>query len=269
MVGAVPSCTPPGQGLAVEGLTGGYGASPVLDNLSLHVPHGTMAALLAPNGAGKSTLLNLISGVLPLRAGRIEFAGQDLGRLPARTRARCVATVPQALSVPSAFSVRECVSLGRTPYLTAWGGEHETDREQVAWAMSLAQVTDLADRRVGEISGGERQRVALALALAQEPSLLLLDEATANLDLHHQVEVLSLVRRLSRERTLTVLAAIHDPNLAGLFFDQLHLLAGGRIVAGGTPEEVLCSPILESVFELRLTSLRHPVLGTPLVFWHG
>ena len=173
--------------LGLEALHFAYGVHPVLRGVDLAVRAGERVALLGRNGTGKSTLLNLSAGLLSPASGRVLVDGDDLCALPARTRARKIAMVPQNLPIPFAFTLREWVSLGRTPYLSALRGERDEDRDAVETALELAQVTELADRLVGEISGGERQRAALAMALAQQPELLLLDEATAHLDLHHQV----------------------------------------------------------------------------------
>jgi cobalamin transport system ATP-binding protein len=251
--------------LEVEGLRFGYSRMAVLDGLRLRLQPGERAALLGPNGSGKSTLMSLVSGVLKPEAGHIRFQGGDLSALSSRARARKIALVPQTLSVPFAFTVREWVSLGRTPYLSPLRGERAEDREAVEKALRHADVEALAERLVGEISGGERQRAALALALAQEPTLLLLDEATAHLDLHHQMALLDRVRRLNQEEGLTVFASIHDVNLAALWFDRLLLLDQGRIVADGPPGEVLRPDILEAVFECRVRVLEHPSEPVPLV----
>ncbi|MBI3910083.1 MAG: ABC transporter ATP-binding protein [Armatimonadetes bacterium] len=254
-----------GASLTLETVRFSYGAKPVLEGLDLHVPAGGMVALLGPNGSGKSTLLNLVTGVLRPRAGRVRIDSVDLAAIPPRVRARRIAMVPQMLSVPFAFTVREWVSLGRTPYLSPLGGERAEDKEAVARAMQQAQVEDLAERLVGEISGGERQRAALALALAQQPALLLLDEATAHLDVHHQMALLALVRHLNREEGLTVLAAIHDLNLAALWFDRLLLLHDRHLVADGPSAEVLRPELLESVFRSRVSVLQHPTEGVSIV----
>ena len=255
----------PGAGLEIRGLTFRYGERTVLDALDLVLRPGEMVALLGPNGAGKSTLLNLISGVLRPTGGMVSLSGHDLRAIPARERARQVAMVAQNLSAPFAFTVREWVSLGRTPYLQALKGEGEADRLAVEQALRDAGVEDLADRLVGQLSGGEHQRAALALALAQEPALLLLDEATAHLDVRHQMSMLGVVRRLNREAGLTVLAAIHDVNLAALWFDRLLVLHDGHLAADGSPREVAQAELWERVFGCRIQVLDHPTAEAPLV----
>lgn len=256
--------TPPPR-LGLESLHFAYGSHPVLRGVDLAVRPGERVALLGRNGSGKSTLLNLAAGLLPPASGRVRLDGDDVRALPSRTRARKIAMVPQNLPIPFAFTLREWVSLGRTPYLSALRGERDEDRAAVETALELAQVTDLADRLVGEVSGGERQRAALAMALAQQPELLLLDEATAHLDLHHQVGLLGLVRQLNQERGLTVIAAIHDMNLAALWFDRLVLVHHGRIFADGPPEAVVRPDLLEAVFQCGVDVIPHPTEGVPLV----
>ncbi|MCC2671906.1 MAG: iron transporter ATP-binding protein [Armatimonadetes bacterium] len=255
--------------LEVERLAFAYRDEPVLEDVSLRIAPGEMVALLGPNGSGKSTLLNLLAGVLNAGKGRLSgtlrLGGKPLEGILPRERARQVALVPQTLPVPFAFTVREWVSLGRTPYLSSLGGERQSDREAVSAAMRQAQVEHLGERLIGETSGGERQRAALAMALAQEPTVLLLDEATAHLDLQHQVGLLRLVRRLNRENGLTVIAAIHDPNLAALWFDRLILLHHRTVAADGSPDAVLRRELLEQVFHTRVEVLRHPTANAPLV----
>jgi len=258
-----------GGSYSISGLSFAYRDDPVLTALDLTVEPGEMVGLLGPNGSGKSTLLSLLAGVLTgahgKLAGFIRLDGEELASIPARARARRIALVPQNVPIPFAFTVREWVSLGRTPYLSAFRGEQEQDRAAVAQAMASAQVEHLAERLIGEISGGERQRATLAMALAQEPTLLLLDEPTAHLDLQHQVTLLELVRRLNREQGLTVIAAVHDMNLAALWFDRLLLLHQATLVADGTPAEVITAAQIRRVFGTSVQVLRHPTADAPLV----
>ena len=238
---------------------------PVLDHIDLRLEAGEVLALIGPNGAGKSSLLRVAAGVLPPAAGRVLLNGRDLAALATRERARHIAVVPQEGPIPSGLFVREMVSLGRTPYARLLLGPTARDRQAVEWALAAAGAQDLADRFVDELSGGERQRVILALALAQQPRLLLLDEPTANLDLHHQVAMLELVRGLSRERGLAVLAAVHDLQLAALYCDRLALLSAGQIISQGAPEAVLTAPLLLETFGQRVVLSAHPTHGVPLV----
>lgn len=242
-----------------------YGASTVLDRISLELPRGALAGLVGPNGVGKSTLLRLCSGALRPWRGRVELDGRDLARYAPRERARRVAVVPQSLAIPFSFTAREFVALGRTPYLSQLRGERAEDRQAIDRALDLTETASFAERNILEISGGERQRVILALALAQEPEVLLLDEPTANLDVAHQLALLRLIRRLNREQNLTVLAAIHDLNLAALFLDRLILLGGGKVVADGPPSAVLTPGHVQSVFGAPVVTLPHPRAPVPLV----
>jgi iron complex transport system ATP-binding protein len=251
--------------LDLRGVSAGYGDTPVIASIDLAVEAGEMVALIGPNGAGKSTLLRVACGLLPLLAGRALLDGSDVTVMPPRDRARRIAAVPQDSPVPNGLFVREMVGMGRTPYLRALLGPTAQDRRAVQWALAAAGVEALADRFVGELSGGERQRVILARALAQEPRLLLLDEPTANLDLHHQVTMLELVRGLTRRQGLAVLAAVHDLQLAALYCDRLVLMNAGRIVSQGPPEDVLTEPLLLEAFGQRVVLAAHPTHGVPLV----
>jgi len=254
-----------GAALEVRDLGFAYGDRPVLAGVDLALAPGDRVALLGPNGAGKSTLLALAAGLLRPAAGSVMVDGAEVASLPARARARRIALVPQHPVTPFAFTVREWVSLGRTPHTSPLRGDGPEDRAAVERALVLAEVADLADRPIGELSGGERQRAALAQALAQEPRLLLLDEATAHLDLRHQMALLGLVARLSRESGLTVLAALHDANLAALWFDRLAVLHEGRLVAEGPPREVIRPELWEAVFGCRVVLLEHPTEGLPIL----
>ncbi len=237
----------------------------VFDGITLGIGRGEMCALIGPNGAGKSTLLNLFAGSLPPGRGKVTLDGRDVRAYNPAERARRIALVPQAVAIPFAFTVREFVTLGRTPHSSALQGERAVDRAAVERAIERTRTEQFANQSILELSGGERQRVILALALAQEPEILLLDEPTANLDVAQQIAILRLVAELNRNQALTVVAAIHDLNLAALFFPRLIALAGGRVVADGSPSQVLTPPLIESVFGSRVAVIGHPLEPVPLV----
>ncbi len=233
--------------LQVENLTFGYTNRLLLQGVQMSVRGGEMVGLLGPNGSGKTTLLRLLSGILQPQEGRIVLEGRSLTDWGRRGVAQRVAVVPQELQVPFAFSVEQMVALGRTPFISLFGSRTSRDRAIVREAMQLAEVEGLAERVFHELSGGERQRVTLAMALAQQPRLLLLDEPTSHLDIKYQLETLELVSRLRRETGVTVIAAMHDLNLAARYFPRLLLFQRG-IVADGGPAEVLEPRLLQRVY---------------------
>lgn len=260
----LPRLTAPPR-LELSGIAAGYGGDPVVHDISLRVQPGEVVALIGPNGSGKSTLLRVASGVLTPSVGTAHMDADDLAHLAPRARARRIAVVPQEGPQPSGMFVHEMVALGRTPFVRLLLGPTADDRQAVDWAMDVAGVRALASRFVDELSGGERQRVILARALAQRPALLLLDEPTANLDLHHQVAMLELVRGLSREQGLGVVAAVHDLQLAALYCDRVVLLRDGRVISQGAPEAVLTEALLLEAFGQRVVLSPHPTHGVPLV----
>ncbi len=221
---------------------------PVLRGLALTVEAGEFVALLGPNGSGKTTLLRAIAGTLRPDAGRITLFDRDIGAWTRQALARRVAVLPQSLTLPDGFRVAELVEMGRAPHATRWLGASASDAESVERALADADATDLAERRADELSGGERQRVIVAMALAQEPELLLLDEPTLHLDIAHQAGLLSTVARLRRRRRLTVIAVLHDLNLAAAHAPRIAVLGGGRVVADGPPEVVLRPDLVREAF---------------------
>jgi iron complex transport system ATP-binding protein len=237
----------------------------VLDHMSLQIDPCERVAVIGANGAGKTTLLKVVGGVLRANAGLVQIDGTDVAAIPRRQMARLVAMVPQELVIPFSFTVREMVELGRTAHVSLGGGLGTADRQAIEHALEVTDSTCLASRVVNELSGGERQRVLVAMALAQQPRILLLDEPTQRLDLTRQAEILDLIRDVSAERGLTVLAAIHDLNLAALYFDRLIVLSGGAIVADGAPDQVMTAEVLEPAYAGRLRFVPVGASTTPIV----
>lgn len=251
--------------LQVETLSVWYGLRRILENVSLEVQAGEVVGLIGPNGAGKSTLIRAISGVIPVKTGNVSVNGVNLLVLPPLARARLLAVVPQAAALPPAFTVWETVLLGRTPYLNFLGQISSRDEEIVWQALAKVDALDLRERRVGELSGGEQQRVLLARALAQATPILLLDEPTSHLDLHYQIRFMETVRSLAQEDNLAILIALHDLNLAARFTDRILLLVEGKVQAAGRPEQVLLPSLLSQAYRWPVQVFPHPRDGAPLV----
>jgi len=228
-------------------ITAAYHAETVLNDVSLHVARGERAALVGPNGAGKSSLLRVITGQLPAQ-GSVQVAGTEIARLSPRIRARLLAVVPQEITRDIPFTAHAFVSLGRTALLPRFGGPSDEDCEAVQEAMTLTETWHLRQRPLPEMSGGERQRLALAMALSSRPEIILLDEPTSHLDLRHRAELMRLLTRLNRERQTTILMVVHDLTLASQFFPRIILLSEGRKCADGTPSDVLQPGILEASY---------------------
>ena len=234
--------------LAFESVSFGYGHRMVVRDVSLRVAAVEMVGLLGPNGAGKSTLLRLGAGALRPQAGVVRLGGADIQRLSRREVARRLAVAPQEFAVQFAYTVRQIVELGRLPHHDIFSLTRREDAAAIEAALEAAGVAHLADRVFNDLSGGERQRVLIALTLAQGSPILLLDEPTAHLDIRYQIETLELLRRLNAERDLTVIAALHDLNLAARYFPRL-LLFRETIVADGPPAHVLDATLLSEVYE--------------------
>lgn len=255
--------------LEIHDLSVGYRDRTVLRDINLSVAPGEMVAVIGPNGAGKSTLVRAVSGVLPASHGSVQIDGRPLGTLSPQERARLLAVVPQARQLPAMFTVYDTVLLGRTPYLGWMGKSSPEDHRQVAWALQRTHLTHLATRLVGELSGGEQQRVLLARALVQAAPVLLLDEPTTHLDLQHQSNLLNLLRELAEEQSLALLIVLHDLNLAGYYADRVALLVDGRIRIVGAPADVFTSANLSAAFQVPVQVVAHPAHGTPLVLPDG
>jgi iron complex transport system ATP-binding protein len=256
--------------LHIENLTVSYGPRRVLTDVSLEVSSGEVVAIIGPNGAGKSTLVRAVSGVIPAERGRIRsdnfsHPSIDLLSLPPMQRARFLAVVPQVVNMPPAFTAWETVLMGRTPYLNFLGQVSAKDEQIARLALTKVDALDLANRHVGELSGGEQQRVLLARALAQSTPILLLDEPTVHLDLQHQVSLMETARSLAHADGLAVLIALHDLNLAARYADRVALLVSGVIKAAGTPRQVLTPELISAAYHLPVQVVSHPFEDVLLV----
>ena len=255
--------------LAAERLTLGYGDRSVIDALDLEVPPGAMTVIVGANACGKSTLLRSLSRLLSPREGRVVLDGREVHRMPARELARTLGLLPQSPIAPEGITVLDLVSRGRHPHQGVFSRWNAEDDAAVAAALEATRTMDLADRAVDELSGGQRQRVWIAMALAQQTDLLLLDEPTTFLDASHQIEVLDLLTDLNRTRGTTIVMVLHDLNLAARYADHLIALAGGRLHASGTPAEVLTEDVVRTVFDLENRIIEDPVSGRPLMLPMG
>jgi iron complex transport system ATP-binding protein len=233
------------------------GASLVLDGIDLEANGGEFVALIGPNGSGKSTLLKIVSGVLRPSDGDVHLGDASIGTLSVRQIAQRLAMVEQERPIGFDFTVREVVAMGRTPHRGRFARETRDDRTAIARAMTLADVVDLKDRSIRAVSGGERQRVFLAMALAQEPKALLLDEPTTHLDLRHQVQFMSIVQERAREGAAVVMA-IHDLTLAAQTTDRIVLMHHGHIIVAGPPSDVLTRRYIKQAFDLDVEVGRDP-----------
>lgn len=247
--------------LTVQDLTLEYPSYTVLDGVEFTIEEGEMVALLGANGAGKSTLLRALTRSLAPAKGAVLLDELDIRKMSQKEISRSMAVVPQDTGVDFDFSVEDVVLMGRFPYLGRFQKESRADREIAREAMEMTGVGHLAGRSAATLSGGERQRVIIARALCQEPELLLLDEPTANLDISYQSSLLDLAMTLNRKKNITVLAAIHDLNLATQFFDRFLLLARGKLLAAGSAGEVITPENIEASYGVRAVVFRHPLHG--------
>ncbi|MFE5241016.1 MULTISPECIES: ABC transporter ATP-binding protein [unclassified Streptomyces] len=256
--------------LTARALTLAYEDRTVVHELDLAIPDGRVTVIVGPNACGKSTTLRALGRLLKPAGGSVLLDGTELSRIPTRTIARSVGLLPQTPVAPEAITVSDLVARGRQPHQRWWQQWSDEDERAVTEAMERTDITALGDRAVDELSGGQRQRVWIAMALAQDTDLLLLDEPTTYLDIAHQVEVLDLVRRLAAPaadgtRGRTIVTVLHDLNQAARYADHLVAMKAGRIVAEGRPEDVVTAELVREVFGLHAVIVPDPVTGSPLV----
>ncbi|MEM9165028.1 MAG: ABC transporter ATP-binding protein [Cyanobacteria bacterium P01_F01_bin.4] len=246
--------------LETRNLQGGYGPQTVVEAISLALQPGEWLSLIGANGSGKSTLLRLLSRILPPQQGAIFLSGRDIHTLSPTAVARRLALLPQQQTVPTGITVYQLVSLGRAPHQPWWQGEpNAADRQHIEMALQWTEIAAFRDHPVTVLSGGERQRAFLALALAQNPKILLLDEPTTYLDIHYQLQLLELLKRLNRQQSLSIITVLHDINLAARYSDRLAMLRRGRLWALGAVSAVLTPENLLEVFSVEVSVLKTPV----------
>jgi ABC-type cobalamin/Fe3+-siderophores transport system ATPase subunit len=250
--------------LSADGLVLSYGADPVVDGVTLHVPEGRISILIGPNGSGKSTILRALSRLLKPISGQVLLDGEAIRTLSTRQVARKLAILPQQATAPQEITVEQLVWYGRHPHRRLIGAPTPADRAAVEWAIEATGLTNERATQVDELSGGQRQRAWISLALAQETEILLLDEPTTFLDLSHQLDVLELCARLNREQGKTVVMVLHDVNLAAEFADRMFVIDKGRLRAQGSPEQVLTTDLMRDVFGIESQIVPHPLSGRPL-----
>ncbi len=251
--------------LSASDLCAGYGESLILEGLSLAVPPARITAIVGANACGKSTLLRTMSRLISPRRGHVLLDGRSVHVIPTRELARTLGLLPQSPIAPEGITVADLVSRGRHPHQGVFARWTRQDDEAVAAALEATKTTDLAERPVDELSGGQRQRVWIAMALAQQTDILLLDEPTTFLDISHQVEVLDLLTDLNRQRGTTIVMVLHDLNLAARYADHLVAMAGGRLRVSGPPEEVLTEGMVRDVFGLESRIITDPTSGRPIM----
>jgi iron complex transport system ATP-binding protein len=251
--------------LEMQNVTLAYGHHPVMEGITFKASPGQLVGLIGPNGSGKSTIVKALSRLIRPASGKIFVGGREIGSIPRRELACMVGVVPQLPLLPSAFTAIEIVLMGRNPHLGLFQTESRHDWELARQAMEKTGTGRLANRHINELSGGEIQCILIARVLVQETMAILLDEPTANLDIGRQTEILDLIKRLCRENNLTVLAAVHDLNLAAQYCDHLLLINERHIHAQGSPVEVITDTNIKKVYGAENCVFTHPVNGLPAV----
>lgn len=251
--------------LGARALSLGYGATPIVDGITVDIAAGAITAIVGPNACGKSTLLRGLARLLKPARGQVILDGTDIARLRTKDVARRLGLLPQSSIAPEGITVADLVARGRFPHQTMLRQYSRHDQQAVADAMAATGVTAIAGRPVDELSGGQRQRVWVAMVLAQQTPLILLDEPTTFLDIAHQIELLDLFADLNHEQGRTIVAVLHDLNHACRFADEIIAMKAGSIVAQGDPSEVITANLVEEVYGLKCQIIDDPETGTPLV----
>lgn len=236
----------------------------VVDSLNLSIPEGKITSIIGPNGCGKSTVLKTIGRIIKKQKGMVYLDGEDIAKISTKEIAKKMAILPQTPTAPSGLTVKELVSYGRYPHQKGFGKLTTEDKKIVEWAITVTKLNEFQHREIDNLSGGQRQRVWIAMALAQQTDLILLDEPTTYLDMAHQLEVLELLKELNKTQKCTIVMVLHDLNLASRFSDMIVAVNGGKIKASGTPKDVITKDNLKEVFQIDATIVSEPINDCPV-----
>lgn len=241
-----------------------YDDTLIVEELDMNIPHEKITSIIGPNGCGKSTVLKAVGRILKPKKGLVYLSGEEISRLSTKQIAKKMAILPQTPTAPSGLTVSELVAYGRFPHQKGFGKLTPEDKKIVQWALSVTKLSEFEHREVDTLSGGQRQRVWIAMALAQQTDLILLDEPTTYLDLAHQLEVLELLYHLNRNQGCTIAMVLHDLNLAARFSDYMIAINGGKVIRHGSPGEVMTKEVLKEVFFIDAEIVQEPRTGRPV-----
>ncbi|WP_315168074.1 ABC transporter ATP-binding protein [Metaclostridioides mangenotii] len=252
------------KSIVTKDLSISYGENLIVDNLSIEIPKGEITVIIGPNGCGKSTTLKTIARMLKPTNGNIYLLGNDIEKIPTKEIAKQMSILPQTPKAPEGLTVTELVAYGRFPHQKGFGKLLKEDKDIIDWSIKATNVEEFKDKQIGSLSGGQTQRVWIAMALAQQSELILLDEPTTYLDLAHQLEILELLQKLNQEQQRTIVMVLHDLNLSSRFADYMIAVRSGNVVCSGTPFEVMTKENLKSVFNIDAEIILDPRTSKPL-----
>ncbi len=258
-----------GKQLSARNIVAGYDKKVIVNGINLVVPSNKISVIIGANASGKSTLLKTMARLIKLVSGEIVLDGKQIGTIPSKQLAQVLGLLPQSPVVPEGITVSDLVARGRFPYQTLFKGMDKKDYEAVEEALHIMGITELANRSVDELSGGQRQRVWIAMALAQQTDILLLDEPTTFLDITYQIEILDLLTDLNRKRGTTIAMVLHDINLSARYADYIFAVRNGTLLAQGSPSDVITEELIEQVFGLNCAVIKDPVSDSPFIVPKG
>ncbi|GAQ18167.1 iron ABC transporter ATP-binding protein [Oceanobacillus picturae] len=255
--------------IQVEDVQVGYGDALIIDSLNLTIPKGKITTVIGPNGCGKSTLIKTIARILKANSGAIYLDGKAISRTSTKDIARKMAILPQSAEAPAGLTVRELITYGRFPHQSKFGKQKQEDLDAIDWALEATGLTELEARPVEALSGGQRQRVWIAMALAQDTEVVILDEPTTYLDMAHQLDILQLLDKLNKEQNKTIVMVLHDLNHASRFSHNLIAMRDGKVLQQGAPHEVMTAPNLQDVFQIQAMLTVCPFSQNPICLSYG